>query len=245
MYLRCAVHDQPHKCKAWLSLAEFWYNTSYHSSLGCSPFKVLYGYEPPCVVAPLVPAVTEVTMSTLLVQRAMFIDMLKEKLAGAQNRMMLQADKVRTACQFQVGVLVLLKLQPYAQYSVVNRKCPKLAFKFFGPYKVLERVGTVAYRLDLPESAQVHPIFHISQLKPFTPNYAPIFSTLPKYEDLGKKGVVSLEIMDRRLIKKGNEAVSQVLIRWSNLTLDLATWEDHYVIRQKFPDAISWDKQLL
>jgi hypothetical protein len=159
MYLRCAVHDQPHKCKAWLSLAEFWYNTSYHSSLGCSPFKVLYGYEPPCVVAPLVPAVTEVTMSTLLVQRAMFIDMLKEKLAGAQNRMMLQADKVCTACQFQVGVLVLLKLQPYAQYSMVNRKCPKLAFKFFGPYKVLERVGDsgiqIGFTIECPGASNL------------------------------------------------------------------------------------------
>lgn len=47
MYLRCAVHAQPQKWKAWLPLAEFWYNTAHHSSLGCSPFKVLYGYDPP------------------------------------------------------------------------------------------------------------------------------------------------------------------------------------------------------
>ena len=46
MYLRCAVHDSPSKWKSWLSLAELWYNTSFHSSLGCSPFKALYGYEP-------------------------------------------------------------------------------------------------------------------------------------------------------------------------------------------------------
>ena len=46
MYLRCVVHDSPSKWKSWLSLAELWYNTSFHSSLGCSPFKALYGYEP-------------------------------------------------------------------------------------------------------------------------------------------------------------------------------------------------------
>ena len=46
MYLRCAVHDSPSKWKSWLSLVELWYNTSFHSSLGCSPFKALYGYEP-------------------------------------------------------------------------------------------------------------------------------------------------------------------------------------------------------
>jgi hypothetical protein len=108
--------------------------------------------------------------------------------------------------------MVLLKLQPYAQHSVVNRSCPKLAFKFYGPYKVLERIGEVAYRLELPAEAQVHPVFHISQLKAFTPNHVPVFSTLPRYEDLSKQGVVPLEILDRRLVKKGNKAVSQVLI---------------------------------
>jgi hypothetical protein len=58
--------------------------------------------------------------------------------------MKLRADRLRTDQQFQVGDMVLLKLQPYAQHSVVSRPCPKLAFKFFGPYKIMERVGAVA-----------------------------------------------------------------------------------------------------
>jgi hypothetical protein len=103
---------------------------------------------------------------------------------------------------FQVGEMVLLKLQPYAQHSVVNRSCPKLAFKFYGPYKVLERIGEVAYRLELPAEAQVHPVFHISQLKAFTPNHVSVFSTLPRYEDLSKQGVVPLEILDRDWSKR-------------------------------------------
>jgi hypothetical protein len=45
MYLRCAVYDSPKKWKSWLSLAELWYNTSYHTALGCTPFKALHGYD--------------------------------------------------------------------------------------------------------------------------------------------------------------------------------------------------------
>ena len=55
MYLRCVVHAQPTKWKNWLPLVEFWYNTTYHTSLACSPFKVLYDYEPPFAAAPHIP----------------------------------------------------------------------------------------------------------------------------------------------------------------------------------------------
>ena len=46
MYLRCAVHDTPRQWRKWLPMAEFRYNSAHHSSLNCSPFKVLYGKEP-------------------------------------------------------------------------------------------------------------------------------------------------------------------------------------------------------
>jgi hypothetical protein len=65
------------------------------------------------------------------------------------------ANKGRTPREFQVGGFVLLKLQPYAQKTVVNRPCPKLAFKFFGPFKVAAKIGAVANKLELPADAQV------------------------------------------------------------------------------------------
>ena len=46
MYLRCSTHDNPKNWYSWLALAEFWYNTSHHASIGCSPFKALYNHEP-------------------------------------------------------------------------------------------------------------------------------------------------------------------------------------------------------
>jgi hypothetical protein len=136
--------------------------------------------------------------------------------------------------------MVLLKLQPYAQHSVVNRPYPKLAFKYFGPYKVLERIGAVAYRLELPASAQVHSVFHVSQLKPFTPNYSPVYSELPQLVDLAERGVEPVELLERRLVKKGGQATPQVLVRWSGIPIEPATWEDYYVLKRRFPDALVW-----
>jgi hypothetical protein len=70
--------------------------------------------------------------------------------------MKFQADKGKTERQFEVGDLVFLKLQPYIQSSLAPRANQKMAFKFFGPFKILQRIGQVAYKLDLPATSSVH-----------------------------------------------------------------------------------------
>lgn len=162
MYLRCAVQDSPRTWKAWLSLAELWYNSSYHTSLNCSPFQALYGYEPNVGAVPLVPSNTTTSIVNVVETREHQLEALKVNLARAQNRMKLLADKKCTDFHFAMGDKVLLKLQPYTQSSVANRPYPKLAKKYFGPYTVLAQVGNVAYKLDLPDGAQIHDVFHIS-----------------------------------------------------------------------------------
>ncbi|KAL0381611.1 UNVERIFIED_CONTAM: hypothetical protein Sangu_0225400 [Sesamum angustifolium] len=78
-----------------------------------------------------------------------------------------QADKHRQDCHFAVGDLVFLLLHPYRQHSGHRRTLEKLSRCFYGLFRILHRIGPVAYELDLPVDARIHPVFHISLLKPF------------------------------------------------------------------------------
>ena len=76
---------------------------------------------------------------------------LHQQLKKAQDRMKAQADKKRSWRQFEVGDKVFLKLQPYLRSSVAPRANQKLAFIFYGPFEILERIGEVVFKLELPE----------------------------------------------------------------------------------------------
>lgn len=76
---------------------------------------------------------------------------------------------------------------------------------------MVEKIGNAAYRLDLPSGSLMHPVFHISQLKPFTPVYTPVYSDLSKLVELDSITLEPEAILDWRLVKKGSNVVPQVL----------------------------------
>ena len=105
---------------------------------------------------------------------------------------------------------------------------------------MLEKIGVVAYKLDLPPHSVIHPVFHVSQIKEYTPDFTPVFSELPDVPELDVADTSPEEILDRRLVKKGNTAVPQVLVKWVGIPSSLATWEDLHVCKTRFPGAIAW-----
>ena len=123
---------------------------------------------------------------------------------------------------------------------MANRPFPKLAYKYFGPHTVQERIGNVAYRLELPEGSLIHPVFHISQLKHFIADYTPVYDTLPVTTDLEAAAATPEAILERRLVKKGNTAIPQVKVTWTGLPSSATTWEDYHVLKKRFPDAPAW-----
>jgi hypothetical protein len=112
-FLRCFVNVCPKKWLDWLPLAKYWYNTSHHSSIGRSPFEALYGHLPWHFGIPAGIESVVTSISQWLLDCQLMTDLVKQHLNRATVRMKSQADKHRSERQFQVGDLVLLKLQPY------------------------------------------------------------------------------------------------------------------------------------
>ncbi|GKC34752.1 putative reverse transcriptase domain-containing protein, partial [Tanacetum coccineum] len=128
--------------KGWvnhLPLVEFSYNNSYHASIKAAPFEALYGRK---CRSPI-----------------------KQRMQAAHDRQKSYADLKRKPMELQVRDKVMLKVLPWKGVVCFGKR-GKLNPRYVGPFKVLEKVGEVAYKLELPEEqSRVHNTFHVSNLK--------------------------------------------------------------------------------
>jgi hypothetical protein len=170
-------------------------------------------------------------------ERELLSQLIKQNLLRAQQMMKAQADKNKTEREFQEGDSVFLKLQPYVQSTVADRTTQKLSFRFYGPYKILQRVGKVAYKLDLLPG--VHPVVHVSQLKKQVPPAVGVSNDLSSVSIDPLQPRVPVKVLKHRMVIRGATIIWQVLIQWEGWPESMATWEDEHWIKKKFPNILA------
>lgn len=170
-------------------------------------------------------------------ERNRILEELKKQLEKAQLKMKNQADKHRKEVQFEDGDLVYLKLKLYRYQSLAKRPNEKLPPRFYGPYKILERVGKVAYRLELPAIAQILNVFHVSQLK------RALKTSVTAH--LTKELELQVQPEEIKELRKDNSGKLQLLVKWKDLPDHENTWEDAETIKTQFPQFHLEGKLLL
>jgi hypothetical protein len=230
MYLRCLTGDRPRHWLRWLPWAEFIFNTAYQSSLRDTPFRVVYGRDPPSIRS-YEPGDTRVAaVARTMAERDEFLADIRFRLEQAQATQKKHYDKGHRHIQYQVGEWALLRLRQRTASGIPQATAGKLKPRFFGPYRITELINDVAVRLDLPPGARIHDVFHVGLLKKFVgvPPEAP--PPLPEVHH----GAVSPE-PERAVRYRLARGVQQVLIQWKGQSASSNTWEDRDAFAVKYP----------
>ncbi|KAL6218368.1 hypothetical protein ACLB2K_011582 [Fragaria x ananassa] len=189
-----------------LSLMEFAYNNSYHSSI----------------------ELIHVTNKKIKVVR--------DRLKAAQSRQKSYADVRRRVLEFQVGDWVFLKLSPWKGVVRFGKR-GKLSPRYIGPYEIIERVGSLAYRLALPpELSRIHNVFHVSMLRKYIADPSHVLQEQPisltrdlSYEE------EPIQILDRKEQVLRNKTIPLVKVLWRSHQVEEATWESEEQMMQQYP----------
>ena len=224
-----------------LPYAEFSYNNSYQASLKMAPFEALYGRR--CRTPLMWDEVGDRQLFGLDLIRDSEekVELICDRLKISQSRQKSYADTKRKEVTYEVGDKAYLRVSPLRGVKRFGVK-GKLAPRFVGPYRVLERMGEVAYKLELPEGLSgVHDVFHVSQLKKCHAEMAdiPLRDIVPleaiqlesdlTYEE---KPVKILEFASRVTRSK---VIKFCKVQWSHHTEEEATWEREEDLRKDHP----------
>ena len=146
-----------------------------------------------------------------------------------------QADQHHSECTFESGDMVFLCLHPYKQSSLKIKGCHKLTPKFYGPYRILQNIGSVACKLELPPSSRIHPVFHVSCLKKVLGTNIKGQTILPELDNEGSIFLEPEAILNKPTHQLRSRSITEVLIQWHGMQPEDATWEPLLQIQRQFP----------
>nr|XP_008391446.1 uncharacterized protein LOC103453662 [Malus domestica] len=164
------------------------------------------------------------------------IQLIKANLKVAQDRQKSIADKHSKDREFTVGDFVFLKLSPWK--GVVRfGKQGKLSHRYVGPYQIIERIGAVAYKLELPpELSLIHNVFHVSMLRKYVPDPSHIIQIEPLEVNPDASYVEEpVAILDRPDKVLRNKVIPLVKVLWRNHAVEEATWETEELMQNQYP----------
>ncbi|GJW44068.1 putative reverse transcriptase domain-containing protein [Tanacetum coccineum] len=163
--LRACVIDFGNGWVRHLPLVEFSYNNGYHASIKAAPFEALYSRKCRSPVCWAEVEQVQLTGPEMVLETTEKVIQIKRRMQAAHDRQKSYADLKRKPMEFQVGDRVMLKVSPWKGVVRFGKR-GKLNPRYVGPFKVLEKIGTVTYKLELPqELSKVHNTFHVSNLK--------------------------------------------------------------------------------
>jgi len=236
-YIRAFTNYQQNDWLELLSTAEFAYNNSRHSTTGVSPFYANYGYNPRWTAKFVTPKGSTIPAAEDFVQKIQHLhEQLAERVTEAQNTQAKYYDAKHKPVEFQPGDLVWL----LPKNLKTRRPSKKLDHKRLGPFTVLEKRGLQSYRLDLPKTLNIHPVFHISLLEKHVPDAIPGRTQVPpppieldQDDEEGPWYIVD-QILDCRCRGRG----IQYLIRWEGWTPEHDSWEPPKNLKN-IPDLVA------
>ncbi|GJT62834.1 putative reverse transcriptase domain-containing protein [Tanacetum coccineum] len=225
--------------KGWvnhLPLVKFSYNNSYYASIKASPFEALYGRKCRSPVCWAKVGEVQLTGLEIVHETTEKIVQIKQRIQDAHDRQKSYADLKRKLMEFQIGDKVMLNVSP-CKGVVCFGKRGKLNPRYVGPFKVLERVGSIAYKLELPEElSRVHNTFHVSNLKKC---YADEPLAVPldglHFDDKLQFVEEPVEIVDREVKRLRKSRVPIVKVRWNSRRGPEFTWEREDQFKKKYP----------
>ena len=212
------------------------YNNSYQASIQMAPYEALYGRSCQSPICWIEVGERSINGPNLIRDTSDKVDLIRKRLLKAQSRHKSYDDRQRRPLEFEVGDHVFLEVMPKRGIVKFSKK-GKLAPRYIRSFEILERVGTITYRLTLPLSlSSVHEVFHVSMLRKYTLDPAHVVDwgeIIVDTHGTFEEGLVC--ILDSRDQVLRRITMRLVKVLWQHQGVEKATWEREDTMQATYP----------